>query len=149
MIRSMNIDDYDEVYGLWLTANGVGLNNLDDSREGIARFLERNPQTCYVATEEDRIIGVILSGNDGRRGYIYHLAVASEYRHRGIGRCLVDEVMDALKGLGINKAALVIFTGNDDANAFWEKMGFEQREDINYRNKLINEMIRYDIGEDK
>ena len=143
-IRVMNITDYKQVYQLWLSCSGIGLNNLDDSKEGIERFLNRNPETCFVAEIEQTIIGVIIAGNDGRRGYIYHTAVNPNYRHQGIANKLVNEVMGKLKALGINKAALVVFSKNTDGNAFWEKNGFTSREDLIYRNKPITEMIRID-----
>ena len=78
-IRRMQIGDYDEVHALWLSCTGMGLNDLDDSRDGIRRFLERNPETCFVAEDEGKIVGVILAGSDGRRGYIYHTAVLPEF----------------------------------------------------------------------
>lgn len=143
-IRLMNISDYEQVYQLWLSCEGMGLNNLDDSKEGIERFLNRNPETCFVAEKEQRIIGVIMAGNDGRRGYIYHTAVNSDYRNKGIATDLVNEAMRALKSLGINKTALVVFSKNSDGNAFWEKIGFTSREDLVYRNKAITEIIRID-----
>lgn len=143
-IRKMLINDYDEVYKLWLSCNGMGLYNLDDSKEGIDRFLKRNPDTCFVAERENKIVGVILVGNDGRRGYIYHTAVSPEYRKQGIARLLAEAAMEALKELGINKAALVVFGRNENGNAFWEKLGFTVREDLVYRNKSIVEMIRID-----
>lgn len=91
-IRKMDIDDYDDVYGLWISCDGMGLNNLDDSREGIRKFLTRNPETCFVALDDNRrIIGVILAGNDGRRGYIYHTAVHPDYRKQGVAEGLVGE----------------------------------------------------------
>lgn len=122
----------------------MGLNNLDDSKEGIERFLNRNPETCFVAEKEQRIIGVIIAGNDGRRGYIYHTAVNPDHRNQGIATDLVNEAMRALKSLGINKTALVVFSKNSDGNAFWEKIGFTSREDLVYRNKAITEIIRID-----
>lgn len=76
-IRKMTIDDYDSLYELWIHTPGMGLNDVDDSREGISRYLERNPKTCFVAEENGRLLGGILSGHDGRRGYIYHTAVAA------------------------------------------------------------------------
>ena len=144
MIRKMTIDDYDDVYALWLSCKGMGLNNLDDSREGIGKYLKRNPDTCFVAQEEGKIIGVILTGNDGRRGYVCHTAVHPGHRRKGIGRQLVETAMDALKKEGMNKVALVVFKRNDEGNAFWEKMGFTEREDINYRNLALTEIIRMD-----
>ena len=140
----MNISDYEQVYQLWMSCSGMGLNNLDDSKEGIERFLNRNPETCFVAETEQKIIGVIIVGNDGRRGYIYHTAVDPDYRNQGIATKLVNEAMKTLKSLGINKVALVVFTKNSDGNAFWEKIGFTSREDLVYRNKAITEIIRID-----
>lgn len=142
--RIMDISDYEQVYDLWLSCAGMGLNNLDDSKEGIQRFLDRNPDTCFVAQDEQKIVGVIIAGNDGRRGYIYHTAVDPEQRHRGIATRLVNEAMGALKALGINKTALVVFSKNTDGNAFWEKSGFTSRDDLVYRNKTITEMVRID-----
>ena len=140
----MSISDYEQVYQLWLSCAGMGLNNLDDSREGIERFLIRNPETCFVAEEGQKIIGVIIAGNDGRRGYIYHTAVIDGYRNQGIATRLVNEAMKALETLGIHKTALVVFSKNTDGNVFWEKMGFASRKDLVYRNKAITELIRID-----
>lgn len=138
-IRKMRISDYEEVHKLWLSCEGVGLNELDDSKDGIERFLLRNPDTCFVAEREGKVAGVLLAGNDGRRAYIYHLAVFQEYRGNGIATQLVDAVMNALKRLEIKKTALVVFKDNTEGNAFWEKMGFKVREDLIYRNRVVLE----------
>lgn len=143
-IRKMLIKDYNEVYALWMSCEGMGLNNLDDSKDGIDKFIKRNPNTCFVAEIRNKIVGAILAGNDGRRGYIYHTAVNPQYRKQGIGFRLVDTAMQALKQCGINKVALVVFNRNEDGNAFWQKLGFTVREDLIYRNKTIAEMIRID-----
>ena len=143
LIRKMIIEDYENVYQLWMSCSGMGLNNLDDSKEGIAKFLDRNPQTCFVA-ENDKIVGVILAGNDGRRGYIYHTAVHPDYRNQGIATDLVKSVEQAMKNLKINKIALVAFERNESGNAFWEKQGYSLRTDLSYRNKSLTDMIRFD-----
>lgn len=143
-IRTMTISDYDAVYVLWTSCKGMGLNNLDDSREGIERFLLRNPETCFVVESDGKIVGVIITGHDGRRGYIYHTAVNLEFRRQGIAKQLVDTALSALKKQGINKVALVVFDRNNDGNAFWEKIGFSPREDLVYRNKSLTEIIRID-----
>lgn len=143
-IRKMKPEDYEEVYALWMSCTGMGLNNLDDSPEGISKFLARNPDTCFVAASGEKITGVILAGNDGRRGYIYHTAVHPAFRRQGIARRLVQEAMDALEKCGIHKAALVVFSRNEPGNLFWERMGFTVREDLTYRNKSIREMVRFD-----
>lgn len=143
-IRKMISEDYDSVYELWLSCKGMGLNNVDDSKEGIDKFLKRNPDTCFVSEDENKIVGVIMAGNDGRRGYIYHTAVDQEYRKKGIGSKLVSVVLDSLKNNGINKVALVVFDRNKEGNAFWEKMEFTSREDLVYRDRTLTEMIRID-----
>lgn len=144
MIRPMTIADYDAVYQLWLSCKGMGLNNLDDSRKGIAVFLKRNPTTCLVAVEKNMILGVLLAGHDGRRGYIYHTAVHPDFRHRGIGQQLVDQGLAALQKEGIHKVALVVFDRNQAGNDFWEKCGFTVREDLIYRNKALTDIVRID-----
>ncbi|AZQ42427.1 GNAT family N-acetyltransferase [Streptococcus periodonticum] len=143
-IREMIEADYDQVYQLWSSCAGMGLNDLDDSKEGIARFLQRNPQTCLVAVENQTIIGVILVGSDGRRAYIYHTAVHPNYRRRGIARQMVEIVLTVLDDLKIHKVALVVFKRNTEGNQFWEKLGFSVREDLIYRNQARTEMVRLD-----
>lgn len=144
VIRKMKIEDYDNVYDLWMSCVGMGLNNLDDSKEGIDKFIQRNPDTCLVAEKDSQIIGVIMVGNDGRRGYIYHTAVRPNYRRMGIAGKMVDEAMNELSALGINKAALVVFDRNSAGNAFWETQGFTVRDDLIYRNKALTEIVRID-----
>ena len=120
------------------------MNNLDDSRDGIERFLNRNPETCFVAENDNRIVGVIIVGNDGRRGYIYHTAVDQNYRHNGIATKLVNKAISVLKSIGINKTALVVFDRNTVGNSFWEKLGFTVRDDLIYRNLTMVDMIKID-----
>ena len=144
MIRKMQIADYNAVYALWLANKGMGLNDVDDSESGIARFLVRNPDTCFVAERNGKLIGVIMAGNDGRRGFIYHTAVHPDYHRQGIGSALVSAALEALQTLGITKVALVVFGRNTDGNAFWEKQGFTVRNDLTYRNMALVEMIRKD-----
>ena len=143
-IRPMTLDDYDRVWALWMSCRNMGFNDLDDSREGIGRFLKRNPATCFVAEADGDLAGVILAGHDGRRGYIYHMAVAETHRRHGIGSALVDRCLEALKHEGIHKVALVAFRTNDAGNAFWERMGFSLRDDLNYRNRALSELTRID-----
>ena len=143
-IRVMTIDDYEKVYALWMSCKNMGFNNLDDSRDGIAKYLRRNPATCFVAEQGDNIVGVILSGHDGRRGFIHHLAVAEDCRRQGIATELLECAVASLAAEGINKVALFVFNRNEAGNAFWEKNGFTRREDLVYRNKALVEMVRID-----
>ena len=140
----MTIDDYDKVYQLWINTPGMGLNSIDDSRAGIEKYIKRNPTTCFVAETKSKIVGVIMAGHDGRRGYIYHTAVSSVYRNQGIGKRLVDSALSALEQEGINKAALVVFERNEIGNEFWSHLGFAERDDLIYRNKNIHVLDRID-----
>lgn len=137
-IRPMYLADYEAVYKLWTSAPGVGMRSLDDSEAGISRYLERNPTTCFVATHSDRIVGSILSGHDGRRGYLYHAMLAEDFRGKDVGRALVETALDALKQEGIHKAALVVFKDNESGSRFWEALGWELRDDLHYYNKSLN-----------
>ncbi len=141
--RIMTMEDYSEAYDLWIIC-GNGLNDKDDSPEGIGKYLKRNPSTSFVATCDGKVVGVILCGHDGRRGIIQHACVSPDYRRLGIGNRLVELALEALKDEGINKVLLVAFKKNEGGNAFWEAQGFTLREDLNYRNKALTEMIRID-----
>ena len=143
-IIPMTIEDYDAVYDLWLHTPGMGLNTADDSREGISAYLRRNPTTCFTAKEGDRLLGAILAGHDGRRGYISHTAVREDAQRQGVGTALVEAVLEALQADGIRKVALVVFARNEKGNAFWEKLGFTGRDDLVYRNKALAELVRID-----
>lgn len=143
-IRKMTIQDYEKVYELWMSCKNMGFNDIDDSKEGIARFLERNPNTSFVALENENLVGIILGGHDGRRGYIYHLSVNENYRKNGIGSSLVKICLEAFKQEKISKVALLVFKYNEAGNSFWEKQGFVLREDINYRNVALRELVRID-----
>ena len=136
-IRLMRADDYEGVYDLWLHTPGMGLNAVDDSREGIEKYLKRNPTTSFVAVCGGKIVGVILAGHDGRRGFIYHTAVLPEYRGQGIAKNLAEHAMNALDTEGILKANLVAFRDNDLGNGFWEHIGFRERTDLIYRDKAL------------
>ncbi|MTI47902.1 MAG: GNAT family N-acetyltransferase [Firmicutes bacterium] len=137
-IRLMKINDYNQVHKLWCATDGIGMRKLDDSYEGISKFLLRNPKTNFVVEKSNNIIGVILCGHDGRRGHIYHMVVDKKYRKNGIGRLLLDTALNSLKEEGINKVALTAFCKNEIGNKFWESVGFNKRDDLIYRNKSIN-----------
>lgn len=138
MIREMTIEDYDEVYSLWLKIKGFAMRSIDDSREGVARFLKRNPHTSVVSCEDGRIVGAILCGHDGRRGCMYHVCVDPEYRRRRIGTQMVVFAMEALRREQISKVSLIAFTENDIGNAFWNRIGWTRREDLNYYDFVLN-----------
>ncbi|HJA31807.1 MAG: GNAT family N-acetyltransferase [Clostridiales bacterium] len=137
-IRTMQIEDYDQVYALWMSIHGFSIRSIDDSREGVARFLRRNPDTSVVAVADGKVVGAILCGHDGRRGCLYHVCVREEYRMHGIGRAMVVACMNALKKEEISKVSLIAFTANDVGNAFWKRIGWTKREDLNYYDFVLN-----------
>ena len=141
--RLVTIDDYDAIYSLWNSTEQSrrALNPVDDAREGIDRYLKRNPNTCFAAVADGRIVGVILTGHDGRRAIIHHLCVHPDWRRRGVAARLVSLAEDALKKEGIQKVFGLVFRDNDAANAFWEQQGYSLRTNLNYRNKSLNEAI--------
>ncbi len=134
-IRVMTVSDYDGICEVW--ENHRGTNPVDDSYDGLAKYLRRNPTTSFVAEDNGKIVGTILAGHDGRRGLFHHVSVLPEYQKQGIGKMLVDNAMDALGKEGITKVLLVVFKDNDNGNAFWEHLGFTVREDLYYRNKYV------------
>lgn len=127
--REMHIVDYDEIFKLWSSTPGMGLSNAD-TYENINKFLLLNKGLSFVCMNEDKIIGTVLCGNDGRRGYIYHATVEEGFRLRGIGRALVEKSLERLRAEGIDKCHLFVFAENDIGNTFWRASGWSRREDI-------------------
>lgn len=138
-IRTMTLEDYDQVYRLWSGIKGFGIRTMDDSKEGVEKFIKRNPETSVVAEEEGTIIGAILCGHDGRRGCMYHVCVAKEFRNHGIGHKMALAAMERLRAEGINKVSLIAFKSNTIGNKFWKKAGWTFREDLNYYDFPLNE----------
>ena len=138
-IREMKIEDYDNVFALWKTIKGFGIRSVDDSKEGIERFLKWNPGLSVVVEKDGKIVGAILCGSDGRRGCLYHVCVHKDYRRQGIGKTMVVWCMEKLKELQINKVSLIAFTQNDIGNAFWKEIGWTKREDLYYYDFTLNE----------
>ena len=142
-VRKVVPEDYDAIYELWNSTEQSrrALNPVDDSRAGIERYLKRNPDTCFAAVKEGKIIGVILTGHDGRRGMIHHLCVHPDWRRMGIAGQLVQLAEEALHNDGIQKVFGLVFRDNDAANAFWEQQGYSLRTNLNYRNKSLNDAV--------
>ena len=147
-VRKMTINDYDDIYMLWLNTPGVGLNTTDDSKAGIEKYLSRNPNTCFVAVKDMVITGVILSGHDGRRGLIYHMAVKLSEREQGTGTTLLEYALEALKNEGITKVYIMVFKNNTAGVAFWEKRGFISPDEILHMGKSIIPVERIDTGKE-
>ncbi len=139
MVRTMTIEDYDQVFALWNSIDGFGLRSIDDSFEGVEMFLKRNPKTSAVWEEDGKIVGAILCGHDGRRACLYHVCVNKAYRRHGIGKKMVEFCIERLAEEKINKVCLNAFVTNKVGNAFWQRMGWTLRDDMNYYDHVIND----------
>jgi putative acetyltransferase len=139
IVRHLQIKDYDAVIALWRRTEGVGLNE-SDTRRAIAAFLRRNPNLSFVAEKDGRIIGAVLCGHDGRRGYLHHLAVSKRHRCRGVGRQLVNACLTKLRKAGISKCNIFIFANNAEGMKFWKHTGWSLRTEL----RLMQ--IRLDAG---
>lgn len=135
-IRKMLINDYPSAYTLWQNLPGIGLSSADSERS-LCAFLVKNPETCFVAESAGILVGTVLGGNDGRRGYLYHLAVHPDYRKQGLGKKLVQASLDALAAQGIEKCHIFVLADNQEGLKFWRKTGWEQREDILILSKSL------------
>lgn len=139
MIRVMTMDDYEALFDLWVNTPNMGLRSLDDSREGIERFLRRNPTTSFAAYEEGRLTGAILCGHDGRRGYIYHTVVLPEYRRQGIASALIEKAVQALREEGITRVCLNVMETNEQGKDFWIGRGWEKKDFLGFYSKSITD----------
>lgn len=128
-IETMSLHDFDEVIELWRNTEGVGLNE-SDSREGIAHYLTRNRGMSFVVRDGKTIIGAVLCGHDGRRGYLHHLAVAKPHRKRGIGKALVTACLHQLEREGISRCNIFLLADNAAGEAFWKRNGWSARADL-------------------
>lgn len=138
MIKNLEMHHYDMLVALWKKTDGMGLRSLDDSYQGIESFIKRNPTTNFVYEVDNKLVAGILCGHDGRRAYIYHAVVDTAYRSKGIGKKLVRRVIEALEKEHINKVCLVVFKDNEIGNGFWQNIGFDNRKDLIYRDKVLN-----------
>lgn len=139
MIKKMTIDDYEKLFEMWQSTPNMGLRSLDDSKEGISFFLKRNPNTNFVAYDDNKLIGAILSGHDGRRGYIYHTVVLPEYRRQGIATNLVDMAVKALQEEGITRVCLNVMETNEQGKKFWIDRGWEKKDFLGFYSKAITD----------
>lgn len=128
-IRDFEMEDYDDAYELWKHTDGIGLSSAD-SKDAVAYFLKHNPGLSQVAKIEEKLVGAMLCGQDGRRGYIHHLAVAKDYREQGIGRAMVEKCLQALHEQGIMKCHLFVYQSNDKGKQFWANGGWKSRDDL-------------------
>ena len=122
--REFVIADYDAAVALWNELDGVEIAE-GDSREEIREYLERNRGLSRVAENDGAIVGAALCGHDGRRGWIYHLAVSPSFRGRGVGKLLLDDCMDGLRRAGIKRAIILVADDNPAGHEFWIRNGWE------------------------
>ena len=134
--HEMKIEDYDEIYALWINTDGMGISGAD-LKENVDRYLNRNPGGSFVAKANGKIVGTILCGHDGRRGYIYHLTIADDFRKQGIANRLVDLALEKLLEDGIVKCHVMVFADNISGVRYWEHNGWKNRTDITLVSKLF------------
>ncbi|HHF2958651.1 TPA: GNAT family N-acetyltransferase [Vibrio alginolyticus] len=125
----MDIADYDDVIRLWGQTEGMSLRDAD-SKESINNYLIRNPNLSFVAVSANEIVGAVLVGTDGRRGYLQHLAVSSNFRGKNLGRELVSQAISALAKVGVPKTHLFVYNENVNAQQFYEKLGWFPRDEV-------------------
>jgi ribosomal protein S18 acetylase RimI-like enzyme len=128
-VREFTIEDYEAAFALWKKTEGIGLSEAD-SKPNIKTFLEENPGTSFVAVDGGELVGAVLCGQDGRRGFLYHLAVRSEKRRSGIGKVLVDRCIERLARLGLRKCHIFVMADNEEGQRFWGKTGWFLRPDL-------------------
>lgn len=128
-IRPMTPGDYEPVYALWQSVEGVGLSRAD-SPEAVARYLERNPGLSFTAWDGPLLVGAVLAGHDGRRGYLHHMAVRPSHRKQGVGRALAACCEEALLRAGIDRAHLFVYAENTGGQAFWRQAGWYERPEL-------------------
>jgi putative acetyltransferase len=129
LILPMTINNHPIAMNLWRDTPGIGLSAADE-RDSMAAYLLRNPGLSQCAWIDDSLIGTVLAGHDGRRGYLHHLCVHEKFRHLGVGRQLVSSALAALQAIGLDKAHAFLFTDNDEGRKFWERIGWTWRTDI-------------------
>ena len=136
-IRVMKLNDLQQALKFWETSAGVGLNE-SDTIEHLTDFLQRNPELSLVAVDNEEIVGAVLCGHDGRRGYLHHLAVSPNYQRQGIGTQLVERCLAALRELQILKCNVFVYSNNEDGSVFWRLQGWRDREDLRVMQTLTS-----------
>ncbi|HWQ45386.1 MAG TPA: GNAT family N-acetyltransferase [Longilinea sp.] len=128
--------DHSEAMDIWQRTPGIGITKSDGAQETLF-FLERNPGLSWAARVDGELVGTILCGHDGRRGFIYHLAVKKEFRHQGIGRTLVERAIDGLKAIGIPRCHIFVYADNKHGAEFWKEMGWRFRLELNLMSRNL------------
>ena len=137
VLRKLVLRDYDELLALWHSCDGVGLSEGDDL-EGVRLFLRRNPGLSFVALRSGRIVGAALCGHDGRRGFLYHVAVAPTERRQGIARSLIAACLQGLRAVGMGKCHIVVYAKNKEGQRFWRHLGWVERKEL----KMMSQSLR-------
>ncbi|MGI1669933.1 MAG: GNAT family N-acetyltransferase [Neptuniibacter sp.] len=130
IIREMLLSDHQSLIKLFRDTPGITVREAD-SLEATEKYLERNPGLNFIATEGEELVGCVMCGHDGRRGYLQHLVVREEFRSNGLGQNLYSRCIESLSSIGIEKTHIFVFKTNKLANEFWSKRGWQLREDLN------------------
>ncbi len=143
--RVMKLEDYDSVLALWKSIEGFYIRNIDDSFEGLRKFLYYNPHTNTIAEHNNQIIGTVLCGYDGRCAYFYHVCVRKEYRHQKIGKQMVEHSIEALRKEGATHINLIAFKTNEVGNLFWNDLGWSLRDNANLYEYVLDSQNTRDL----
>jgi N-acetylglutamate synthase len=136
-IIKMTIKDYSEVFALWENSEGVCLHNDSDSKKSIYKYLNRNPGLSFIARDKSLVVGAVLCGHDGRRGYLHHLAVAKSHRKKGLGKMLVQKSLSKLLNIGISRCHIFVLGENISAQKFWKKIGWLELKGLKIISKKL------------
>lgn len=136
-IIELTTENCEEALSLWQNTDGIGLDRDVDTKERIWIYLQRNPGLSFAAFEKGKVIGAVLCGHDGRRGYLHHLTIDEAHRNKGIGTALAEKVISKLRTLGIRKCNIFVFANNPSGQAFWERNGWIEQTDLKVLSKSI------------
>jgi len=136
-IREITFGDYQAAYELWQNTEGLGLSSADEKKE-LELFLGRNPHLSFIAVDGEKLVGTVLCGHDGRRGFMYHLAVEQSYRKKGIGRKLVEKGLEGLKLAGIKKCHIMVLSDNPNGLNFWKQIGWQRRDNLTLMSRSLD-----------
>ena len=137
-LRPMTVADLPACLALWTGMDGITLFPATDSIKGLDRYLTRNPGLSVVAFKDGQLVGAALAGHDARRGYLHHVAVAVEYRRRGLGRTMVEWCLRALVNEGIGRCHIFVNAGNDAGKEFWRHVGWEERPGVHVMSVMTD-----------
>lgn len=127
-IENFTMESYELVVDLWIKS-GISVGSTD-TREELERMLQRNPNLFLIGKINNSVIGVVMGGFDGRRGYVHHLTIDPDYQRRGYGKIIMADLIEKFRKIGVHKIHLFIEKYNKDVVEFYRNLGWEIRDDL-------------------